>query len=885
MGTGGPLWRGRLGEWKPGSPRLIGRTLERLKPRLWEPRTPVLYNLTVRAVRSGKELDSRAVRFGFRSFENRDGGFTLNGRPFFLRGLAINPPGRGIPPEVGESRSFARDYIRFLKSRNVNILRLEHDSQTWFDVCDEEGMLIYQGRYGAPFGAEGTSPPRDIEASLKEYRDAFSGYTRHPAIVIYVLSNEQPYTGRRGELFHQFLGRAFDRLREWDPTRLYIANAGYGEGREGDVRDVHRYWGWYYNTFLTYYNLRDPNLYGEPSKKQPFTFSECVGCFTGPYGEFNIIERKQLGPQLNWTGHSPEQVRDALAYQAFMVRQAAESFRRLRSLNPHLAGLMPFTIPFYHWSGIRSFAQMKAKPALEQMGISYQPVLLSWECWTGQVYAGRKVTVRAHVINDADDGSRLEGATLSCRLHGPDGRPVLTRRLELPAVPYFGTWSAPLALDLPETLPTGDYTLRGTLLRAGRQVSANEMRLFVAGRDWNPRPTSEKPIALYDPAGKTAAALKRLGIPCTPVTEPATVAAGSALVIGEEAWDARLSGAREGLARFIREGGRVLCLGQEPGKWDPGWFPAPIEPLKVSPNAPTYPAPNRPFRENMNVNPERPGHPVFEGISGARLSLWSDYTGWDETKPGFPRLYPVTRGVRLTDPASLAGTAVLANYDQGLQGVALCEAFDGKGSAILCGLDLVSRSGLDPIADRMLANLVRYTASNAGHSAYPLVKHPIQWGRYGTEQGVITGPLHGMVVNAAWVPPPTNPHASPPESPGWNTHPGDQFAPHGRRLLGPFGYSAGGGVRDLHPAETSASGSLWVRVPPGRTRIVTRVENPSAQTASLTVEINGKPAGSPASIPSRQTVTLQAPLPAGQTELAVRYTGSKSLALLETSFE
>ena len=72
--------------------------------------------------------------------------------------------------------------------------------------------------------------------------------------------------------------------------------------------------------------------------------------------------------------------------------------------------------------------------------------------------------------------------------------------------------------------------------------------------------------------------------------------------------------------------------------------------LTGSANDPTYPPRTRPFREQMNVNPERPGHPVFRGLDRKRLALWSDYTGWDETKPGFPQVYPVTAGFKLQKP-------------------------------------------------------------------------------------------------------------------------------------------------------------------------------------------------------------------------------------------
>ena len=404
-------------------------------------------------------MATKTVRIGFRSFEIRDGQFHLNGRPVFLRGIAINPPGRTIPPEVGESRAFAEAYVRYLKSQNVNIFRLTTDeSQVWFDVCDELGMMMYAGRYGSPPEAdEGKRvAPKDFDRCIAGYRKLFEGYVSHPCIVMYLLANELPVSGERGKAFSALLTRAHAALKEWDPTRPYIGNAGYGEGREGDVCDVHRYWGWYYNSFLTYYNLRDKlypkPLFGDPAKNQPLTFTECVGSFTGWKGEFNIVRSKQLAPQLGWIGHSANRREDALDYQAFMVKQATESFRRMRPLNPRLAGLMPFTILFHNWSGIASFDQMKPKPAMEQLGVSYQPVLLSWELWTPQVYAGTKLRAIAHVINDAEDGSALTNAALVYQVQAKDGGECCQGTVELPAIPYFGTWSKAVTLDLPAGL-------------------------------------------------------------------------------------------------------------------------------------------------------------------------------------------------------------------------------------------------------------------------------------------------------------------------------------------------------------------------------------------------------------------------------------------------
>ena len=89
-----------------------------------------------------------------------------------------------------------------------------------------------------------------------------------------------------------------------------------------------------------------------------------------------------------------------MTYQAFVLKNATELFRRLRSQNSCLAGTMPFTIIFHNWDGVKSFAEMKPKPVAWQYQISYQPVLLSWENWQSQIYAGSKLAVVAHVVND-----------------------------------------------------------------------------------------------------------------------------------------------------------------------------------------------------------------------------------------------------------------------------------------------------------------------------------------------------------------------------------------------------------------------------------------------------------------------------------------------------
>src|SRR5262249_11551133 len=157
-----------------------------------------------------------------------------------------------------------------------------------------------------------------------------------------------------------------------------------------------------------------------------------------------------------------------------------------------------------------------------------------------------------------------------------------------------------------------------------------------------------------------------------------------------------------------------------------------------------------------------------------------DDTSWNQTKPGFPNVLPVTRGFKLKKAEDLARTAILADYDRGLEGIALCEVFEGRGSIILSAFDFASHAGSDPVADRFLANLASY-ASSKDRELHPLVDKPIIWGDYATERGVITGPLNGLIYNCRWAPTETNKNHPPmPDNEGaWNTLPGDQFVAKG----------------------------------------------------------------------------------------------------------
>jgi hypothetical protein len=212
--------------------------------------------------------------------------------------------------------------------------------------------------------------------------------------------------------------------------------------------------------------------------------------------------------------------------------------------------------------------------------------------------------------------------------------------------------------------------------------------------------------------------------------------------------------------------------------------------------------------------------------------------------------------------------------------------FDGRGSVVVSGFDIIKRAGLDPVADRFLANLVRYTASQKNHETHPVIDQPIEWGNYASERGVVTGPLNGLVVNATWVRPPSDPSARPltQDQGAWNTKPSDQFCPHGRLAFGPYGYSTASGLRDLNPDSETGTGFFWAQIANGRKTVVTMVQNPTDKPREMSVNVNDRPA-TKMEVPAGKTVAMSAPVPEGAATVKVTYSGSKKLVLLRTAFE
>jgi hypothetical protein len=294
------------------------------------------------------------------------------------------------------------------------------------------------------------------------------------------------------------------------------------------------------------------------------------------------------------------------------------------------------------------------------------------------------------------------------------------------------------------------------------------------------------------------------------------------------------------------------------------------------------------------VNPERPDHPVFKGISRSELRVWSDYTGFLETKPGFPAIYPITDGFILADKSDAGKTAILADYSVGLEGIALAQFFHGKGSVMLSGFDLVNRANIDPVADRLLQNIISYLSGNNHQDNHLLVNSPVLWGEYETEKGLIVGVYNGLMVNAKpalfgsyeKLPLLLNKdgHMFAEKGGGWNTSAGKAYVPYGRRMFGPYYHKDFGGVPEPVVAESAeGEGAFWCRVQSGTKSMKTVFWNPSAEKLAVKITINqGKETGY--TLLPGEYKEVETMLPDNATDLKVSLKGDRRLVMRQTTF-
>ncbi len=172
----------------------------------WSLTHPRLYTTEAVLYRNGQEMDSKRVRFGFRTAEFRKDGFYLNGEKVRIRGLDRHQ----CWPYIGYAvpkRPQQLDADILKHELGCNAVRTSHYPQShhFIDRCDEIGLLVFTELPGwQHIGGEDW-----IRQAVENVREMVTQYRNHPSIILWgVRINES----RDNDRFYQETNRAAHQL-------------------------------------------------------------------------------------------------------------------------------------------------------------------------------------------------------------------------------------------------------------------------------------------------------------------------------------------------------------------------------------------------------------------------------------------------------------------------------------------------------------------------------------------------------------------------------------------------------------------------------------------------------------------------------------------------
>jgi beta-glucuronidase len=237
--------------------RVLTSTVTIKKPRLWAPRAPELYGMTVGAVADGRERSTYRLSFGVKKIDVRPGGvILLNGKRLNLRGASVMEDDR---LEGGALSQRTRGLLlNRLRNLGATVTRSQYPMHPAFiEALDRAGIMYWVDApvYQIPNSLWGRAGVRSLaqRAATLMVRNNVN----HPSILTWSLAvepaAEESALGAYAPGFVSYVRDASHAIREMDDTRLVGIDR---QSRIGeplttpahqylDVLGVNDYFGWY----------------------------------------------------------------------------------------------------------------------------------------------------------------------------------------------------------------------------------------------------------------------------------------------------------------------------------------------------------------------------------------------------------------------------------------------------------------------------------------------------------------------------------------------------------------------------------------------------------------------------------------------------------------
>jgi hypothetical protein len=630
--------------------------------KMWWPESPNLYVLATDLKPANGHADRHYQRFGFHEMWIEGISFILNGTRVKIRSQwCSGASGMGRAEEFWEP---AKRLAAMFEWQTTCTKTWAHECtriQQWgshdaIDIADETGLMV---KLESDVNQVNFTFDKVFwDAAVAHEMRMVNAYKNHPAINLWSAGNENMwgwiYQGEAAKVLgNRQQIRIVKAMREADPMKRPIEWEADGDLMGGSEHHA------------LHYPREISGFVDVPN-----------GCWWGPLDGKTVVPYS-MGPIT--LGQKPITVGESF-WPATLSHPYGETVfigdDSFKGMGYNWRAWFDSSSYFMHGFRDIEFALIDWYPSLAL--IEPQTIILKQE--DREFYGGRTVARDVNVHNDI-----RTNADLVVRWSLASDKVLVGGEQKLSMAP-----AELKRLKIEVALPAVTAPTKATLTFQLCGADPAAAPLHIETRQWTIYPplsykaaagAAAKDLSVYDPAGTVAAALKKLGVEFTPLAQ-LKAPEGKALIIAPYGLkDAPQGSWRESLGAFVRNGGKVLILGQEES---PDFLPVQLTMVKD--------------RKATLAFLRAEDHPAVKGLSEWDMRWWAD----DQyVSLGIYRKPPRGNFLPLVD----CGTA------DGLLESPLMELYDGKGSFIVCQMPLVEKLDAAPQAGVILTNLLGYLES------------------------------------------------------------------------------------------------------------------------------------------------------------------------------
>jgi hypothetical protein len=700
--------------------------------RYWSPEDPHLYRAEVRLAGS----DSWSSRFGMREFTIHDRRFFLNGEPIYLKATFFEGlyPNRIAHPD---SREMAVREIRLAKEAGFNMIRpwRRPPVPMWLDLADEMGVLVVGSPVLECMRLPLSTP--DLPAMVeREIRESVLRDRNRACVVQWELFNEL-----HRPILKQMMRPMALLARELDPTRLILdESGGWADGARiylpekfepTRFNDIHTYPGPFINQRL-HDGLLSIGLTEEEKRSRGLSattpgrnvvpglmsFVSELGYGSLPNLVANNRRFRENGnprtPAYRYHHRLAEGQRRVLRESGFddlypdletfcLDQQAIHGAANQRMIeavrsNPNVNGYCIHALAAGDWilgAGLIDLWRQPKSHAYHATKAANQPRILAIRMSPRNVYASRGSELGLTGINDLES---LE-ASLSVRIVSESGEAVFERKVAR-------TWNEGVSQLFAQRLDTsqwrGAHTIRATVTTEdGSVVTENTLGFDVFPDEVLALPAT--PVALLDLDGVLTRFLRKQGVDVTEF-DASTPRSTPVFVTNVTPKTGRDRQRFAALMTFVDEGGTAVYI-QGVEKFFQRGAPNQVQ----SPTVP-FTARVEAARGLWTCIPHLVReHPIFAGLpaDGMMRDLYENV--WAMQSLRDLAVEPIVASIGFQ---WFSGEHKLHYSGPGESwwGADLAVVPKGEGRLIVSQLRIVGNLGKDPVADKLLGNLMRFAA-------------------------------------------------------------------------------------------------------------------------------------------------------------------------------